>query len=74
MAMNGVRTPPPSGRSTGACGHRIIPGVPIFQPAFETMPRPELERLQRDRLCERFGVSRTPLRDALKILEGRLNA
>jgi phenylacetate-CoA ligase len=30
--------------------------VPIFQPELETMPRPELERLQRDRLRERFGV------------------
>jgi phenylacetate-CoA ligase len=30
--------------------------VPIFQPQFETLPRPELERLQRDRLRERFGV------------------
>jgi phenylacetate-CoA ligase len=28
----------------------------IFQPDFETMPRPELERLQRERLRERFGV------------------
>jgi phenylacetate-CoA ligase len=30
--------------------------VPIFQPELETMPRSELERLQRDRLRERFGV------------------
>jgi len=30
--------------------------VPIFQPELETMPRPELERLQRERLRERFGV------------------
>ena len=30
--------------------------MPIFQPELETMPRPELERLQRDRLRERFGV------------------
>jgi phenylacetate-CoA ligase len=30
--------------------------VPIFQPELETLPRPELERLQRDRLRERFGV------------------
>ncbi|HEY3577348.1 MAG TPA: phenylacetate--CoA ligase [Gaiellaceae bacterium] len=30
--------------------------MPIFQPEVETMPRPELERLQRDRLRERFGV------------------
>jgi phenylacetate-CoA ligase len=30
--------------------------VPIFQPDVETLPRPELERLQRERLRERFGV------------------
>jgi phenylacetate-CoA ligase len=30
--------------------------VPIFQPELETLPRPELERLQRERLLERFGV------------------
>jgi len=30
--------------------------MPIFQPELETMPPPELERLQRDRLRERFGV------------------
>jgi phenylacetate-CoA ligase len=30
--------------------------VPIFQPELETMPRPELEQLQGDRLRERFGV------------------
>jgi phenylacetate-CoA ligase len=30
--------------------------VPIFQPELETLPRPELERLQRDRLREQFGV------------------
>jgi len=30
--------------------------VPIFQPEAETLPRPELERLQRERLRERFGV------------------
>ncbi|HET7568140.1 MAG TPA: phenylacetate--CoA ligase [Gaiellaceae bacterium] len=28
----------------------------IFQPELETMPQPELERLQRQRLRERFGV------------------
>ena len=28
----------------------------IFQPELETMPRPELERLQAERLRERFGV------------------
>ena len=28
----------------------------IFQPGFETMPRPDLERLQRERLRGRFGV------------------
>jgi phenylacetate-CoA ligase len=30
--------------------------VPIFQPELETLPRPELERLQGERLRERFGV------------------
>jgi phenylacetate-CoA ligase len=30
--------------------------VPIFQPEVETLPRPELERLQRERLREQFGV------------------
>jgi phenylacetate-CoA ligase len=30
--------------------------MPIFQPEFETLPRPELERLQRERLRERFAV------------------
>ncbi len=30
--------------------------MPIFQPELETLPRPELERLQRERLQERFGV------------------
>jgi phenylacetate-CoA ligase len=30
--------------------------VPIFQPEVETLPRPELELLQRERLRERFGV------------------
>jgi len=30
--------------------------VPIFQPELETLPRPELERLQRERLRGRFGV------------------
>jgi phenylacetate-CoA ligase len=30
--------------------------VPIFQPELETMPRPELELLQRERLRERFGI------------------
>jgi phenylacetate-CoA ligase len=30
--------------------------VPIFQPELEMLPRPELERLQRERLRERFGV------------------
>src|SRR5215472_7333862 len=42
--------------SIGAGQERIITGVPIFQPELETMPRPELERLQRERLRERFGV------------------
>ena len=31
--------------------------MPIFQPELETLPRPELERLQRERLRERFGVA-----------------
>jgi len=35
---------------------RIVGAMPIFQPELETMPRPELERLQRKRLRERFGV------------------
>jgi phenylacetate-CoA ligase len=56
MAMNGARTPLLLGRSTGAGKERIITGVPIFQPELETLPRPELERLQRERLRERFGV------------------
>jgi phenylacetate-CoA ligase len=30
--------------------------MPIFQPEVETLARPELERLQRERLRERFGV------------------
>src|SRR6201984_3085082 len=30
--------------------------MPIFQPELERLPRPELERLQHDRLRERFGV------------------
>src|SRR4051812_23139681 len=30
--------------------------MPIFQPELETLPGPELERLQRDRLRERFDV------------------
>ena len=30
--------------------------MPIFQPEVETLPRPELERLQRELLRERFGV------------------
>jgi phenylacetate-CoA ligase len=30
--------------------------MPIFQPELETLPRPELERLQRERLRERFGI------------------
>jgi len=30
--------------------------VPIFQPELETLSRPELEQLQRERLRERFGV------------------
>jgi hypothetical protein len=41
---------------TGACAERIIRAVPIFQPELETLPRPELERLQGERLRERFGV------------------
>ena len=30
--------------------------MPIFQPERETLPRPELEQLQRERLRERFGI------------------
>ena len=30
--------------------------MPIFQPELETMPRPELEQLQDERLRERFGI------------------
>src|SRR3954467_15003823 len=30
--------------------------MPIFQPEVETLARPELERLRRERLRERFGV------------------
>ena len=30
--------------------------MPIFQPELETLPRPELEQLQRERLRERFGI------------------
>jgi phenylacetate-CoA ligase len=33
----------------------------LFQPELETMPRPELERLQAERLRERFGVEREQL-------------
>src|SRR5207244_9423025 len=42
--------------SIGACRGRIVGVMPIFQPEFETLPRPELERLQRERLRKRFGV------------------
>jgi phenylacetate-CoA ligase len=35
----------------------------IFQPELETMPRAELERLQDERLREKFGVGLTDLRD-----------
>src|SRR4051812_1318386 len=37
--------------------------MPIFQPELETLPRPELERLQRERLRERFGVELEALPD-----------
>jgi phenylacetate-CoA ligase len=37
--------------------------VPIFQSELETLPRPELERLQRERLRERFGVELEALPD-----------
>jgi phenylacetate-CoA ligase len=37
--------------------------VPIFQPELETLPRPELERLQRERLRKRFGVELEALPD-----------
>ena len=35
--------------------------MPIFQPELETMSRPELERLQSDRLRARFGIEREQL-------------
>jgi phenylacetate-CoA ligase len=35
----------------------------IFQPELETMPRPELERLQDERLRARFGIARDELAD-----------
>ena len=35
---------------------RLIYDIVIFQPELETMPRPELERLQRERLRARFGI------------------
>jgi phenylacetate-CoA ligase len=35
----------------------------IFQPELETMPRPELERLQAERLRKRFGVERAALEE-----------
>ncbi|HXH98114.1 MAG TPA: phenylacetate--CoA ligase [Gaiellaceae bacterium] len=35
--------------------------MPIFQPELETLPRPELEALQRERLQERFGVAHEAL-------------
>jgi len=37
--------------------------VPIFQPELETLPRPELERLQHRRLSERFGVEPETLQE-----------
>jgi phenylacetate-CoA ligase len=37
--------------------------VPIFQPEIETLPRPALERLQRDRLRQKFGVELDALPD-----------
>ena len=57
MAMNVARTPLlPCSAPSGACPTRIVSAVPIFQPEFEALPRPELERLQRERLRERFGI------------------
>jgi phenylacetate-CoA ligase len=56
MAMNGVRTTPPWSLPSALAEETIIGAVPIFQPEFETLARPDLERLQRDRLRERFGV------------------
>lgn len=35
----------------------------IFQPELETMPRPELERLQAERLRDRFGIEADALAD-----------
>jgi phenylacetate-CoA ligase len=37
--------------------------VPIFQPELETLPRPELERLQRERLRKRFGIELDALQE-----------
>ena len=37
--------------------------MPIFQPELETLPRPELERLQHRRLSERFGVEPETLQE-----------
>ena len=51
------RTPLLLGRCRLALAQeRIVGAMPIFQPELETLPRPELERLQRERLRERFGV------------------
>ena len=63
MDMSAARNASSSVAPTGACRERIILGVPIFQPELETLPRPELERLQHERLRERFGVEPEALAD-----------
>ena len=56
MAMNVVRTPLLLGRSQWRLRRENSGAVAIFQPELETLPRGDLEQLQRERLRERFGV------------------
>src|SRR5262249_6044036 len=44
----------------------------IFQPELETMPRPELERLQDERLQHRFGVARADLQTQPLVTKAQL--